>query len=119
MQLLFRIVRFSAQLAPVVPVVFVVPVVPVVLFVPVVPTLTAIYCKTAGGADGTALLYSHLLPSALNLVSPVGCIYLIAIEQNKLDQIEKWLRARQYKCETIIKRKAGRELLFLIKITKD
>ena len=72
----------------------------------------------AGGADGTALLYSHLLPSAFNLVSPVGCIYLIAIEQNKLDQIEKWLGARQYKCETIIKRKAGRELLFLIKITK-
>ena len=72
----------------------------------------------AGGADGTALLYSELLPSALSLMAPRGCVYLIAIQQNKLDQIEKWLKVRQCQCEIIIKRKAGRELLFLIKITK-
>ena len=64
------------------------------------------------------IFLAELLPRALDLMTENGIIYLIAIAENKLDEISKWLISRNCQSSIVIKRRAGREMLFLIKITR-
>ena len=54
----------------------------------------------------------------MSLLCDNGVIYLIAIQENKLASIEKWLNERNFESEIVIERKAGRERLYLLKISR-
>lgn len=72
----------------------------------------------SGGIEGTELLYSTLLPSAARLRSHNGVIYLIAIRENQVKKIKRYLRDQfSLNCTVVISRKAGREYLYLLKIS--
>jgi release factor glutamine methyltransferase len=70
----------------------------------------------SGGNHGTELLFSSLLPKALELLNPSGCLYLIAIRENVLEEIREFLKHKGYSMEIVIERKAGREYLYLLKV---
>ena len=71
----------------------------------------------AGGTNGTEFLFSKLLPAAASLRSKNGVIYLIAIEENRIEQISGFV-SREFGLKTtiVLKRKAGREMLYLLKL---
>ena len=70
----------------------------------------------SGGNQGTELLFSSLLRNALELLSRSGCLYLIAIRENVLEDIRDFLKDKGYSMEIVIERKAGREYLYLLKV---
>jgi len=72
----------------------------------------------AGGQDGTKLLFETLLPNAIRILTENGIIYLIAIRENKIENIRQFL-GEKFAMEKVIERKAGRELLSLLKITRN
>ena len=72
----------------------------------------------AGGQDGTKLLFESLLPNAIRLLTENGIIYLIAIRENKIENIKNFL-GEEFTMKKVIERKAGRELLSLLKITRN
>lgn len=71
----------------------------------------------AGGTNGTEFLFSKLLPAAASLRSKNGVIYLIAIEENRIEEISGFV-SREFGLKTtiVLKRKAGREMLYLLKL---
>lgn len=71
----------------------------------------------SGGNNGTELLFASLLPNALKLLKNSGCLYLIAIRENVLEEIREFLNERSYLMKIVLERKAGREYLYLLKIT--
>ena len=72
----------------------------------------------AGGKDGTKLLFESLLPNAIRLLAENGIIYLIAIRENKIENIKSFL-GKEFTMEKVIERKAGIELLSLLKISRN
>jgi len=78
----------------------------------------ALEASWAGGQDGTKLLFESLLPNAIRLLTENGIIYLIAIRENKVETIKQFL-GEQFTMKKVIERKAGRELLSLLKITRN
>ena len=78
----------------------------------------ALEASWAGGQDGTKLLFESLLPNAIRLLTENGIIYLIAIRENKIENIKQFL-GEQFTMKKVIERKAGRELLSLLKITRN
>ena len=47
-----------------------------------------------------------------------GCLYLIAIRENVLEEIREFLKHKGYSLEIVIERKAGREYLYLLKVAQ-
>lgn len=52
------------------------------------------------------------------LLSPGGRFYLVTVAQNKPDEINARMRAAGLECKTIIKRRAGRELLSVLRMIR-
>jgi release factor glutamine methyltransferase len=69
----------------------------------------------AGGNLGMAVT-DILLERLPTLLAPGGRFYLVAIHQNKPDEIIARMRAAGLECKTVIKRRAGRELLSVIRM---
>ena len=71
----------------------------------------------AGGEHGTEFLFSTLLPAAANLRYKTGVIYLIAIAENRIEEISNFV-SKEFglRMEIVLKRKAGREMLYLLKL---
>lgn len=71
----------------------------------------------AGGNFGMSVtnLVLERLPT---LLAPGGRFYLVAIHQNKPDEIIARMRAEGLECKTVIKRRAGRELLSVIRMVR-
>lgn len=72
----------------------------------------------AGGNDGREVL-DRLLPDVGRLLSPGGLLYLIAIEENKPEEICARLLAQGLRAATVYtRRQAKNESLMIIKAQK-
>ncbi|TXT08112.1 uncharacterized protein COLE_05036 [Cutaneotrichosporon oleaginosum] len=71
----------------------------------------------AGGNFGMAVT-NLVLEKLPTLLAPGGRFYLVAVAQNKPDEINARMRAAGLECKTIIKRRAGRELLSVLRMTR-
>lgn len=71
----------------------------------------------AGGADGMAIT-NILLQQLPSLLSRGGRLYLVAIHQNNTKDINARMLSLGLQSQEIIKRRAGRELLSVLRISK-
>ncbi|KAL1406917.1 S-adenosylmethionine-dependent methyltransferase [Vanrija albida] len=71
----------------------------------------------AGGQYGMTVT-NKILQQLPSLLAPGGRFYLVAIHQNKPDEIIARMRAVGLECKTMIKRRAGRELLSVIRMIR-
>ncbi|KGB80371.2 hypothetical protein CNBG_6214 [Cryptococcus deuterogattii R265] len=71
----------------------------------------------AGGADGMAIT-NTVLQQLPNLLSRGGRLYLVAIHQNDTKDISARMLSLGLQSKEIIKRRAGRELLSVLRISK-
>ncbi|OWT40183.1 hypothetical protein J008_02329 [Cryptococcus neoformans] len=71
----------------------------------------------AGGADGMAIT-NILLQQLPSLLSRGGRLYLVAIHQNNTEDINARMLSLGLQSQEIIKRRAGRELLSVLRISK-
>ncbi|TXT07293.1 hypothetical protein VHUM_03463 [Vanrija humicola] len=71
----------------------------------------------AGGQYGMTVT-NKILEQLPTLLAPGGRFYLVAIHQNKPDEIIARMRAVGLECKTMIKRRAGRELLSVIRMIR-
>ncbi|GHJ84029.1 hypothetical protein NliqN6_0431 [Naganishia liquefaciens] len=71
----------------------------------------------AGGLDGMKVtdIILDLLPE---LLQPRGVFYLVAVSENNPQQICQTMKGRGFEAEVALKRRAGRELLHVLKIVK-
>lgn len=68
----------------------------------------------AGGKDGREVM-DRVFVLLNDLLSSKGVFYLVALKQNKIDEIEKFLDKLGFKMEIVMNRKAGIENLFILK----
>ncbi|XP_022800661.1 hemK methyltransferase family member 2-like [Stylophora pistillata] len=61
----------------------------------------------------------RLFPFVSTLLSNTGCFYLVSVAENKPDDIICMLESQGLGSELLLKRKAGRERLSVLKFTKD
>lgn len=75
-----------------------------------------LYHSWAGGSDGRRLIDTFLKSNVTRLLSkPRGVAYLVALEANKIDEICNYLTPYDINGFVVAKRKAGCELLSIIK----
>eukprot|EP01104_Vermistella_antarctica_P011040 TRINITY_DN3027_c0_g1_i2.p1 TRINITY_DN3027_c0_g1~~TRINITY_DN3027_c0_g1_i2.p1 ORF type:complete len:227 (+),score=52.94 TRINITY_DN3027_c0_g1_i2:230-910(+) len=74
----------------------------------------ALRAAWAGGKDGREVL-DRLLPHIKELLSPNGCLYLVVLEENDPEDIASILKRDGIEAKEIAKRRAGGELLSIIK----
>lgn len=75
-----------------------------------------IYYSWAGGNNGRQLIDTFLKSYVTRLLSkPKGVAYLVALEENKIDEISNCLISYGIRGFTVTQRRAGRELLSIIK----
>lgn len=72
----------------------------------------------AGGVYGREVT-DRLLPFIPNLLSKNGCFYLVVIPENRPEELVEWFRVRGFRTEILMTRKAGRELLSILKFTRE
>eukprot|EP01116_Phalansterium_solitarium_P024891 TRINITY_DN9256_c0_g1_i1.p1 TRINITY_DN9256_c0_g1~~TRINITY_DN9256_c0_g1_i1.p1 ORF type:complete len:229 (-),score=49.45 TRINITY_DN9256_c0_g1_i1:170-856(-) len=71
----------------------------------------------AGGQDGRMVL-DRLLPMINELLSPGGCFYLLAIDENKPDEIVEILRQHSLSAKLVLQRKAMNEMQCILRFQK-
>ncbi|KAK2163271.1 hypothetical protein NP493_1471g00026 [Ridgeia piscesae] len=71
----------------------------------------------AGGKDGREVT-DRFFPCVPRLLSPSGVFYLIAIKENKQDEIETLMRSYGLTMEVVITRRSGPEHLSVLKFTR-
>lgn len=71
----------------------------------------------AGGSDGRQVM-NRVFNQLNNILSKNGVFYLVAVKQNKIDEIDKLLNELGFKTEVIMNRRAGIENLFILKFTR-
>ncbi|WWC85655.1 uncharacterized protein L201_000521 [Kwoniella dendrophila CBS 6074] len=71
----------------------------------------------AGGNDGMVIT-DVILDQLPELLSPTGKMYLVTVDQNKPLEIIERMQAKGLICKEIIKRRAGRELLSVLRISR-
>jgi len=71
----------------------------------------------AGGFDGMEVT-NKLLRESETLLSTNGRFYLVAVKQNNIPEISRRLLECGMYTETVLQRRAGREHLFVLRITK-
>jgi len=72
----------------------------------------------AGGFDGMEVT-NKLLCDSKTLLSADGRFYLVAIKRNNIPEISQRLSEYGMTTETVLRRQAGRELLFVLRISRD
>ncbi|CAF0706128.1 unnamed protein product [Brachionus calyciflorus] len=70
-----------------------------------------------GGKDGREVM-DRVFPMLNNLLSEKGVFYLVALKQNKIEDIELALSNLGFKMEILMNRKAGIENLFILKFDR-
>lgn len=78
----------------------------------------SIEASWAGGDKGREVM-DRLFPFVSTLLSNTGCFYLVTVAENKPDDIICMLESQGLGSELLLKRKAGRERLSILKFTKD
>lgn len=73
----------------------------------------------AGGKLGRASVTNSLIQTLPQILSPQGICYIVLEQSNNPDQIGKYTETFGLNHSIILKRRAGRELLFVMKITKS
>lgn len=71
----------------------------------------------AGGTDGRQVM-DRVFIQLNKLLSKNGVFYLVALKQNKIDEIEKFLFNLGFNMEILMNRRAGIENLFILKFTR-
>ncbi|OCF71336.1 hypothetical protein I204_07963 [Kwoniella mangroviensis CBS 8886] len=71
----------------------------------------------AGGQDGM-IITDVILDKLPELLSPIGKMYLVTVIQNKPLEIMRKMESKGLVCKEIIKRRAGRELLSVLRISR-
>ncbi|WWD05993.1 hypothetical protein V865_004078 [Kwoniella europaea PYCC6329] len=71
----------------------------------------------AGGQDGM-IITDVILDKLPELLSPIGKMYLVTVIQNKPLEITRKMESKGLVCKEIIKRRAGRELLSVLRISR-
>ncbi|KAJ2785971.1 HemK methyltransferase member 2 [Coemansia javaensis] len=72
----------------------------------------------AGGRDGREVL-DALLPQVAGLLAPAGRFYLVAIEENKPDEIVRIMAAHGLAGRRVLSRRAGREHLSILRFARS
>ena len=72
----------------------------------------------AGGQQGCASVTNSLVEALPQILSPKGACYLVLEQSNKPDDIGRYAESLGLNPSIIMKRRAGRELLFVMKLTK-
>ncbi|WVW81635.1 hypothetical protein I302_103630 [Kwoniella bestiolae CBS 10118] len=72
----------------------------------------------AGGQDGM-IVTDIILDQLPDLLTPSGKMYLVTVVQNKPLEIIRKMEAKGLICKEIIKRRAGRELLSVLRISRE
>ncbi|EDO39754.1 predicted protein [Nematostella vectensis] len=75
-----------------------------------------IQASWAGGINGRQVT-DRLLPVVSSLLSPKGCFYLVAVAENKPDDIICFLEKYGLHGETVLQRKAGCERLSILRFS--
>lgn len=78
----------------------------------------SIEASWAGGDRGREVM-DRLFPFVSTLLSNTGCFYLVTVAENKPDEVISMLESQGLCGEVLMKRKAGRERLSILKFTKD
>ncbi|KAH9081854.1 S-adenosyl-L-methionine-dependent methyltransferase [Lactarius deliciosus] len=86
---------------------------------PYVPTCGAgIAGSWAGGVDGMQVT-NTLLGQVDGLLSPRGQFYLVAVKQNNVPKIQEFMENTfSLRSEIVLQRRAGREYLFVLRISR-
>ncbi|KAJ1969387.1 S-adenosylmethionine-dependent methyltransferase [Dispira parvispora] len=80
-------------------------------------TTTALTASWAGGIDGREVI-DRFLPQIPQLLSSKGVCYLVTIEQNRPQEIMQWMwQGFRLYSAVAAKRKAGIELLYILKFS--
>jgi len=78
----------------------------------------AISASWAGGSDGMRLT-NHLLDDLDRILHPQrGILYLVAVKENKPDEIVKRMQDSGFSAVVALKRRAGREHLHVLRISR-
>jgi len=77
-----------------------------------------ISCSWAGGFDGMEVT-KKLLRESETLLSADGRFYLVAIKQNNISEISQGLSKCGMTTETVFQRRAGRENLFVLRVSRN
>ena len=68
----------------------------------------------AGGQRGREVL-DRLLPQLDDLLSPRGVLYLVLIKENEPEDVRRVLQGMGLSCETLARKRAGKEELFIVR----
>ena len=79
---------------------------------------TDIQASWAGGRSDGRSLTDELISMLPKFLSERGRCYLVVEQCNKPSEVVKFSEDLGLRCDLVLKRRAGRELLFIYKITK-
>ncbi|XP_063952685.1 methyltransferase N6AMT1-like isoform X2 [Lytechinus pictus] len=79
---------------------------------------SGIEASWAGGADGREVT-DRLLPLVPNLLSQQGVMYLVAIRENKPEELMTWMSSLGLDSSVVLTRRAGPEHLYILKFYRD
>ncbi|XP_065353703.1 methyltransferase N6AMT1 [Cloeon dipterum] len=71
----------------------------------------------AGGLNGRQVM-DRLFPLLPELLSERGVLYLVLLEQNRPQEVERILQMQGLKCQIVMKRRAGIEKLCVLRASK-